>query len=111
MTATEATRSFLDNFSKEVAVAIGALLALGYIVTSPREQISQLSTRIEQSITAQQARDQSQDDRIAAFKSESDSRLTQVGDDVRALVIARCLTSSNDPAIYAQLNCKARLGR
>ena len=103
-------KSTVQAYAKEIGIAAALLTGAGFFVISPREQIEQLSTRIEQSIVAQQARDASQVERIAALKTKTDEELRIVGDDVRALVIAACLKAA-DRAVYAQLNCKARLGR
>lgn len=107
---TPNSKSIVQAYAKELGIATAILVAAGYAVTSPKEQIDKLSARIEQSITSQQARDSAQDSRIAGLKSETDNALRVVGDDVRALVIAACLKAA-DRAVYAQLNCKQRLGR
>lgn len=108
---TEQDKGLLQRFGAEIGIVIVALGALGYMVVSPKEQMEKLSLRIEQSITAQQARDASQDDRIANLKSDTETAIRAVGDDVRSLVLARCLSSPVDPAIYSQLKCRERLGR
>ena len=103
-------RSLMERYWKEVSTAAVLLGGLGYVVISPKEQIDRLTTRIEQSITAQQARDASQDDRFASLKGDTEEALRRVSADLSSLIIARCISEKN-AAVYAQLNCKSRLGR
>jgi hypothetical protein len=107
---TPSQKGIVQAYAKEIGIAAALLAAAGYAITSPKEQIEHLTVRIEQSISAQTARDASQDDRIAELKANTEGALRIVGEDVRDLIIATCLKAT-DRTVYARLNCKQRLGR
>lgn len=103
-------RAWWQELLQGPAAMIGAATALGFVLVSPRQQLESINAKFDKAIAAQVARDSAQDVERRLFKAESDLQMRSVEAALNGLVIAQCLDVKNG-AVYAQLECRRRLGR
>ena len=108
MTPTQA-KSFAMKYAAEIASAVAILGAAGYVVSSPKQQLTEFGGRIDRVIETQAKRDSVQDARIDQMQKSSDSELRTIREDLQGLVIERCLSRNTNPIVVVQLKCAQRL--
>lgn len=93
---------------KGLASMATVLASAGYLVVSPGQRIDKLADQISRAADVQTLRDRSQDERLDRLQDLTDTGLRDVREDIRDLILAQCLQSSQT-MVRARLKCTARL--
>ena len=102
-------KNLVQQYAKELAAAAAVLLAAGYIVVSPKEQLSQLSRQIQAFNISQMATDARQDQQLQVLTARAADDKREIQSDLNLLIISQCIVTKS-AEVYAQLKCRERIG-
>lgn len=103
------TKNIVQQYAKELAAAAAILVAAGYLVTSPKEQIAQLSQQITAYNVSQMATDARQDQQLQVLTARAADDKREIQSDLNLLIISQCIVTKS-AEVYAQLKCRERIG-